>query len=101
MLYSLPILPFYSIRRVESFSNVSRMHCALVLGLEGGSFYFNTVREGEHVVFATSDEAERTLWVQAIYRATGQSFKPVPPVSQPMKTNNIQLSKAQGGMSNH
>ena len=52
------------------------------------------------MVFATDDEAERTLWVQAIYRATGQSHKPVPPVSQqpqPSKTSNTQLSRMEGG----
>ncbi|VDM24660.1 unnamed protein product [Hydatigera taeniaeformis] len=29
--------------------------------------------------FTTEDENERQLWVQAIYRATGQTHKPVPP----------------------
>lgn len=29
--------------------------------------------------FATDDENERQLWVQAIYRATGQTHKPTPP----------------------
>jgi len=48
-------------------------------------------------MFATDDETERTLWVQAVYRATGQSHKPVPPVSQPAKVNNTLLSKVQGG----
>lgn len=27
----------------------------------------------------SDDEQDRILWVQAIYRATGQSHKPVPP----------------------
>ena len=48
-------------------------------------------------MFATEDESERTLWVQAIYRATGQSHKPVAPISQPTKMTNTQLSKVQGG----
>ena len=66
--------------------------------LEGGRFFFNTVKEGDSVLFATDDEAERTLWVQAIYRATGQSHKPVPPVVvQPNKISNTQLSRMQGG----
>ena len=72
----------------------------LVAGLEGGKFFFNTVKEGDQVVFATEDEAERTLWVQAIYRATGQSHKPVPPASQqatPNKSSNTQLSRLEGG----
>ena len=53
------------------------------------------------MTFVTDDEAERTLWVQAIYRATGQSHKPVPPVSvsQPSITSNMTLSRMQGGQS--
>jgi len=50
-------------------------------------------------MFATDDESECGLWVQAIYRATGQSHKPVPPVSQPTKIISAQLSKVQGGRS--
>jgi hypothetical protein len=66
---------------------------------EGGKYFFNLVREGDQVVFATDDENERHLWVQAIYRATGQSHKPTPPVtSQPMnKISNTQISRMQGG----
>lgn len=70
--------------------------------LEGGKYFFNTVKEGDQVVFATEDEAERTLWVQAIYRATGQAHKPVPPLSQQQqqqnKISNTQLSRMQGGL---
>ena len=68
-----------------------------VEGVDGGKFFFNTVKEGDQVTFATDDESERTLWVQAIYRATGQSHKPTPPASQPTKMTNTQLSKVQGG----
>jgi len=67
------------------------------LGVEGGRYFFSTVREGDQIMFATDDEAERTLWVQAVYRATGQSHKPVPPTNQPQKSNT-QLSKVQGGL---
>lgn len=42
--------------------------------------FFNAVREGDLVMFACDDEQDRMLWVQAIYRATGQSYKPVPPL---------------------
>ena len=70
------------------------------VGVEGGRFFFNMVKEGDQVMFATEDETERTLWVQAVYRATGQSHKPVAPVSQPNKTVNTQLSKVQGGACN-
>lgn len=71
--------------------------CLIYSGVDGGKFFFSTVREGDQVVYATDDESERALWVQAIYRATGQSHKPVPPVSQPTKMTNTQLSKVQGG----
>lgn len=49
------------------------------LGLQGGQAFFSAVKEGDLVVFATNDEQDRTLWVQAMYRATGQSYKPVAP----------------------
>ncbi|XP_061106858.1 calcium-dependent secretion activator 2 isoform X1 [Conger conger] len=48
-------------------------------GLQGGQVFFSAVREGDLVVFASDDEQDRVLWVQAMYRATGQSYKPVPP----------------------
>ncbi len=71
----------------------------LIAELEGGKFFFNLVKEGDNVIFATDDEAERTLWIQAIYRATGQSHKPEPPTPavQPNKISNTQLSRMQGG----
>ena len=66
--------------------------------LEGGKMFFNLVKEGDQVVFATDDEAERTLWVQAVYRATGQTHKPQPPVAPTQnKISNTQLSRMQGG----
>lgn len=71
-------------------------YCEQLEGVEGGRFFFNIVREGDHTTFATDDEAERSLWVQAIYRATGQSHKPVAPSNQPLKSTNVQLSKVQG-----
>ncbi|XP_073429492.1 calcium-dependent secretion activator 2 isoform X4 [Dendrobates tinctorius] len=46
-------------------------------GLQGGRWFFNAVKEGDTVIFASDDEQDRVLWVQAIYRATGQSYKPV------------------------
>lgn len=63
----------------------------------GGKYFFNCVKEGDNVTFATDDENERTLWVQAIYRATGQTHKPVPPVVQTNKISNTQISRMQGG----
>ena len=49
--------------------------------LEGGKFFFNTVREGDSVLFATEDEGDAHNWVMAFYRATGQAHKPAPPVN--------------------
>ncbi|XP_072856651.2 calcium-dependent secretion activator 2 isoform X5 [Pogona vitticeps] len=47
-------------------------------GLQGGQMFFNAVKEGDTVIFASDDEQDRILWVQAMYRATGQSYKPIP-----------------------
>ncbi|KAK7916528.1 hypothetical protein WMY93_012289 [Mugilogobius chulae] len=51
-------------------------YCDPQPGLQGGRVFFNAVREGELVMFACDDEQDRVLWVQAMYRATGQSYKP-------------------------
>ncbi|XP_045079625.1 calcium-dependent secretion activator 1 isoform X4 [Coregonus clupeaformis] len=56
-------------------------------GLDGGRTFFNAVKEGDTVIFASDDEQDRILWVQAMYRATGQSHKPIPP-TQVQKLNN-------------
>ena len=53
----------------------------IFVDLEGGKFFFNTVREGDSVLFATEDEQEAHNWVMAFYRATGQAHKPAPPVN--------------------
>ncbi|XP_041348327.1 calcium-dependent secretion activator 1-like isoform X1 [Gigantopelta aegis] len=71
-------------------------YCEPLPELEGGKCFFNLVKEGDNVTFATEDESERTLWVQAIYRATGQTHKPVPPVVQTNKISNTQISRMQG-----
>lgn len=55
-------------------------------GLKGGRVFFNAVREGDLVMFACDDEQDRMMWVQAMYRATGQSYKPVPPLQN--RTSN-------------
>ncbi|OON20419.1 PH domain protein [Opisthorchis viverrini] len=49
------------------------------LAANGGKFFFNLVKEGDSVTFASDDSNERQLWIQAIYRATGQTHKPIPP----------------------
>ncbi|XP_061898948.1 calcium-dependent secretion activator 2-like isoform X3 [Entelurus aequoreus] len=54
-------------------------YCDPQPSLQGGHVFFNAVREGESVVYACDDEQDRLLWVQALYRATGQSYKPTPP----------------------
>ncbi|XP_046355137.1 calcium-dependent secretion activator 1-like isoform X3 [Haliotis rufescens] len=71
-------------------------YCEPLPELEGGKCFFNLVKEGDNVMFATDDESERTLWVQAIYRATGQTHKPTPPVVQTNKISNTQISRMQG-----
>uniref|UniRef100_A0A8D3BFA8 Calcium dependent secretion activator 2 n=1 Tax=Scophthalmus maximus TaxID=52904 RepID=A0A8D3BFA8_SCOMX len=61
-------------------------YCDPQPGLQGGRVFFNAVKEGDLVMFACDDEPDRVLWVQAMYRATGQSYKPVPPLHN--KTTN-------------
>ncbi|XP_051528649.1 calcium-dependent secretion activator 1 isoform X2 [Myxocyprinus asiaticus] len=56
-------------------------------GLDGGRTFFNAVKEGDTVIFASDDEQDRILWVQSMYRATGQSHKPIPP-TQVQKLNS-------------
>ncbi|XP_049316090.1 calcium-dependent secretion activator isoform X14 [Bactrocera dorsalis] len=63
------------------------------IDLNGGRYFFNAVREGDSIVFACDDENECSLWVMAMYRATGQSHKPTPPVTQ---DKNSAISKIQG-----
>jgi len=67
----------------------------LILDLEGGRFFFNAVREGDSILYACDDENECHLWVMAMYRATGQSHKPTPPITT---IANTAISKIQGGM---
>uniref|UniRef100_A0A8C8JH31 Calcium-dependent secretion activator 2 n=1 Tax=Oncorhynchus tshawytscha TaxID=74940 RepID=A0A8C8JH31_ONCTS len=60
-------------------------------GLQGGRVFFNAVKEGDLVVFANDDEQDRMLWVQAMYRATGQSYKPIPPTQNCRAGNSHQV----------
>ncbi|KAJ3639307.1 hypothetical protein Zmor_002672 [Zophobas morio] len=62
--------------------------------LEGGRYFFNAVREGDSIIFASDDENECHLWVMAMYRATGQSHKPTPPLT--LQDKNSTISKIQG-----
>lgn len=64
------------------------------MDLEGGRYFFNAVRgDGDSILFACDDENECSLWVMAMYRATGQSLKPTPPLTQ---DKNSTISKIQG-----
>ncbi|XP_014468672.1 PREDICTED: calcium-dependent secretion activator isoform X3 [Dinoponera quadriceps] len=76
------------------YTEVVSANLVVGMDLEGGRFFFNAVREGDHVVFASDDENECHLWVMAMYRATGQSHKPTPPVS--VADKNSTISKIQG-----
>ena len=66
--------------------------------LDGGRFFFNAVKEGDSVVFAADDEAESHLWVMALYRATGQSHKPAPPLTPQTQGKSSTMAKIQGGL---
>ena len=63
------------------------------LKAQGGRFFFNAVKEGDNVSFATDEETDRQLWIQALYRATGQSHKPTPPSA----IKSVDLAREQGG----
>uniref|UniRef100_A0A0N4UNE0 Calcium-dependent secretion activator n=1 Tax=Dracunculus medinensis TaxID=318479 RepID=A0A0N4UNE0_DRAME len=58
---------------------------------QGGKYFFTAIKEGDELKFATDDENERHMWVQALYRATGQAYKPVPP-----KQSSVLSTKVQG-----
>ncbi|XP_063713044.1 calcium-dependent secretion activator 1-like isoform X2 [Symsagittifera roscoffensis] len=54
-------------------------------------FYFNAVKEGQSADFAAENENERTGWITALVRATGQSYRPEPPTrvkSQQIKSSD-------------
>ena len=76
------------------------LHVVEDADIESSKYFFNVVKEGDQVVFATDDDNERALWVQAIYRATGQSHKPTPPAThQPSRApvSNTQISRMRVG----
>ncbi|KAM4733969.1 calcium-dependent secretion activator 2 isoform 1-T1 [Anableps anableps] len=78
-------------------------YCDPQTDLQGGRVFFNAVKEGDLVTFGCDDEQDRVLWVQGIYRATGQSYKPIPPVHNKnvnckeghMKPSSISLDPCQ------
>ncbi|CAF5160273.1 unnamed protein product, partial [Rotaria sp. Silwood1] len=61
--------------------------------MHDGKYFFKAVREGDVVMFATNEENERHSWVQALYRAIGQSHKPTPPITQINKSNSTSGQK--------
>ncbi|KAB7508014.1 Calcium-dependent secretion activator, partial [Armadillidium nasatum] len=65
-----------------------------VSDLEGGRFFFNALKDGESILFATEDENEQHQWVTALYRATGQAHKPTP-TERPQGKNST-FSKIMG-----
>lgn len=69
---------------------------------KGARFYFEAVKEGDQIVFGTEEELERTMWVNKLYMATGQSHKPVAPklsmVATAKENRTNTLSRLQGGM---
>ena len=61
------------------------------LGQSPKLFYFNAVKEGQSADFAAENENERTGWITALVRATGQSYRPEPPTrvkSQQIKSSD-------------
>ncbi|VEL14657.1 unnamed protein product [Protopolystoma xenopodis] len=51
-------------------------------------------------MFAADDDQERQQWVQSIYRATGQTYKPIPPAKSTPPTaapNGAAGSQSGGG----
>ncbi|GAB0088053.1 Calcium-dependent secretion activator [Sergentomyia squamirostris] len=87
-------LDAYTVDYIEA-SSARSVAANLMVGvdLEGGRYFFNAVREGDSILFACDDENECSLWVMAMYRATGQSHKPTPPMTQ---DKNSTISKLQG-----
>ncbi|XP_046655109.1 calcium-dependent secretion activator-like isoform X6 [Daphnia pulicaria] len=82
----------YTVDYIEAAS--ANLMVGMASDLDGGRFFFNAVKEGDSVVFAADDEAESHLWVMALYRATGQSHKPAPPLTPSGKSSTI--AKIQG-----
>ncbi|XP_044742192.1 calcium-dependent secretion activator isoform X2 [Chrysoperla carnea] len=80
----------YTVDYIES----SSANLMVSMDLEGGRFFFNAVREGDSILYASDDENECHLWVMAMYRATGQSHKPSPPLT--LQDKNSTISKIQG-----
>eukprot|EP00794_Sanderia_malayensis_P006225 gene6225-6941_t len=46
---------------------------------QGARFFFRAATEGDEVLFASTEDVDRHYWVDKLYNATGQSFKPAAP----------------------
>ena len=96
----LLFLCFKTFLTVELLPYLCYLTCTVYVAadLEGGRHFFNAVKEGDSVLLSCDDENECHLWVMALYRATGQSHKPTPPITPASKNSTI--SKIQGGKYN-
>ncbi|KAJ8980725.1 hypothetical protein NQ317_019220 [Molorchus minor] len=82
----------YTVDYIEASS--ANLMVGMGKNLEGGRYFFNAVKEGDSIIYASDDENECHLWVMAMYRATGQSHKPTPPLT--LQDKNSTISKIQG-----
>lgn len=85
----------YNVEKIFSkFTFWTTANLMVSMDLEGGRYFFNAVRgDGDSILYACDDENECSLWVMAMYRATGQSLKPTPPLTH---DKNSTISKIQG-----
>ncbi|KAK4469837.1 hypothetical protein MN116_007348, partial [Schistosoma mekongi] len=78
-LTSLSRLRLSTLGRMTSQRNMSSNPLG---GLESDyspRFFFKLVREGDTIIVASTTEVDRQNWIQALYRATGQTHKPIIP----------------------
>nr|CAH8843558.1 unnamed protein product [Trichobilharzia regenti] len=89
-LTSLSRLRFSSLARIGSQRNVGSGPLGVLECDNTPRFFFKLVREGDTLIVASSAEIDRQNWIQALYRATGQTHKPTAPgaVSSTALTND-------------
>ena len=83
--FPLCLLPHLGKNLICIKTNIIDFRLGLVM--HDAKYFFKAVREGDIVTFATNEENERHSWVQALYRATGQSHKPTPPITATAKSS--------------
>ncbi|CAH8503229.1 unnamed protein product [Heterobilharzia americana] len=94
-LTSLSRLKFSTLARITSQRNVGSGPIGSPECDYTPRFFFKLVREGDTLIVASSSEVDRHNWMQALYRATGQTHKPTPPgasSSTVIKTDQANLS---------